>query len=83
MIWLVPLVPLVGGRRGLPAAALFAVALGLTQVWFPGRYWDYALGLDRGVAAVVLARDLVLVALFALLAWPTRASGDGEVTARA
>jgi hypothetical protein len=83
MIWLVPLVPLVGGRRGLPAAALFAVALGLTQVWFPGRYWDYALGLDRGVAAVVLARDLVLVALFALLAWPTRASGDGEVTTRA
>jgi len=66
LIWLVPLVPLVRARRGVAAAGLLAVALVLTQVWFPWRYWDYA---DRfHLAGVVLARDLVLVALLGALA---------------
>jgi hypothetical protein len=68
LLWLVPLVPLVAGRRGLAAASLLAAALVLTQVWFPQRYWAYAA--DFHLAWVVLLRDLVLVALVGVLAWP-------------
>jgi uncharacterized membrane protein len=68
LIWLVPLVPLVRGRRGLAATGLLASALVLTQVWFPRRYWAYAL--QGHLAGVVLARDLVLVALVGALALP-------------
>ena len=63
LIWLVPLVPLVGGRRGLRVSLLLAGALVLTQLWFPSRYWTYARELDPGLAWLVLARDIVLVAL--------------------
>ena len=38
LIWLVPLVPLVRGRRGLAAAAMLGAAMLLTQAWFPDRY---------------------------------------------
>ncbi len=70
LIWLIPLVPLVRGVRGAAAAAALAVACILTQVWFPLRYWPYV---DRfHLAGVVLARDLVLVGLVAVLAWPAR-----------
>jgi hypothetical protein len=66
LIWLLPLVPLVRGRRGLTATALLAGALVLTQVWFPERYWQYVF--DGSLAAVVVARDLMLVALVGVLA---------------
>jgi hypothetical protein len=72
MIWLVPFVPLVAGRRGLAASGLLAVALFLTQRWFPNRYWDYVLHFDEGLTWTVLARDLALVALAGVLAAPTR-----------
>ncbi len=72
LIWLVPLVPLVRGRRGLVAAALLAVALVLTQLWFPYRYWDLALRFDMAASWLVLARDLVLVALLIVLVEPAR-----------
>jgi uncharacterized membrane protein len=68
LIWLVPLVPLVRGRRGALATALLTAALVLTQVWFPQRYWGYADSFH--LAGVVLARDLVLVALVAALVVP-------------
>lgn len=64
MVWLIPLVPLVRSRA---AQGLFVAALVLTQIEFPGRYWSLANSFDPAVAGVVLARDLVLVALFALL----------------
>lgn len=67
LIWLVPLVPLVGGRRGLHASTLLAVALVLTQLWFPTRYWDLARDLAPLPSGLVLARDLVLVALLVVL----------------
>jgi uncharacterized membrane protein len=70
LLWLIPLVPLVRGRRGLAATGLLTVALVLTQVWFPRRYWDYV-DAFRGADAV-LARNLALVALLAVLVWPDR-----------
>jgi len=74
LLWLIPLVPLAAGRRRAPAVALLTLACVLTQIWFPLRYWSYVYTFH--LAGVVLARNLVLVALYALLAWPTaRARG--------
>jgi uncharacterized membrane protein len=70
LLWLIPLVPLVRGRRGVAASALLTAALVLTQVWFPRNYFDYVGSFDD--AGVVLARNLTLVALLAVLAWPDR-----------
>ena len=67
LIWMIPLVPLVRGRRGLLASGLLAAALVLTQLWFPQRYWDYALRFAATESWLVLARDLVLVALAVVL----------------
>jgi hypothetical protein len=71
LIWLIPVVPLVRGRRGLWASVLLLVALALTQVWFPFRYFRLALDFETGLSWLLLARDLVLVALTVLLAWPS------------
>jgi 8-oxo-dGTP pyrophosphatase MutT (NUDIX family) len=78
LIWLVPLVPLVRGRRGLAASGLLGAALVLTQVWFPYRYWDLVFDLDAVAAWTILGRDLVLVALLGVLVWPARALGEVE-----
>jgi Glycosyltransferase family 87 len=71
LIWLLPLVPLVRGRRGLVASGLLALALLLTQIWFPIRYWDLV-AFDAFPSWALLARDLVLVALLAVLIGPGR-----------
>ena len=67
LIWLVPLVPLVRGLRGLWASVLLLVALVLTQIWFPFRYFRLAIDFEQGLSFVLLARDLTLVALTLLL----------------
>jgi Glycosyltransferase family 87 len=67
LIWLVPLVPLVAGRRGLAAGLLLGVAMVTTQLWFPYRYWDLVREFDAAASWLVLVRDLVLVALLAVL----------------
>ena len=72
LIWLVPIVPLVAGVRGLRASVFLAGGLVLTQLWFPSRYWDLARELDPLVSGLVLARDLVLVALLVVLVKGTR-----------
>ncbi len=72
LLWLIPLVPLVRGARGAAATGLLTAAFVLTQVWFPERYFDYALHFH--LAGVVLLRDLVLVALLAVLALPREAT---------
>ena len=74
LIWLIPLVPLVRGRRGFAAGGLFAAALVLTQLWFPVRYWNLVYGFGGYESALVLARDIVLVALVAVLVWPAQTS---------
>jgi uncharacterized membrane protein len=69
LIWLVPLVALVRGARGLAAAALLAAAAIDTQYFFRSdRYGRYIHQL--GDATPVLARNVLLVALVALLAAP-------------
>ena len=74
LIWLVPAVALVAGVRGLRAGGILAIALVLTQLWFPSRYWELARELDGAVSALVLARDLVLVALLLALVSSRRES---------
>jgi uncharacterized membrane protein len=70
VIWLVPFVPLVRGRRGIAASSLFVAALVLTQLWFPQHYWPLAQGFAQRESWLLLARDLAVVALATLLAWP-------------
>jgi uncharacterized membrane protein len=84
LMWLIPVVPLVRGRRGITASALLAAALVLTQLWFPFRYWDLALEFDTISSWLVLARDLVLLVLLALLALGLRERhSDGLAGGRA
>jgi Glycosyltransferase family 87 len=72
LIWLVPLVPLVRGRRGAAATAILAAALIATQVYFPKRYFAYA---ERfHLAWLVLGRNVLLIALLAALILPARAA---------
>lgn len=63
VLWLLPLVPLVGGGTGVAAVGLLVCALALTQSL---RAWD-GVGLSPA-GWVVLARDVAVVGLFALLA---------------
>jgi hypothetical protein len=80
LIWLIPFVPLV---RRWSAAVLFVAALVLTQAWFPKHYWDYALQFDEAVSWLVLARDILLLALLAVLVMPAGAfRGAAGVRAR-
>lgn len=62
VVWLLPAVALV---RPWSAWLLAAAAALLTRIWFPSRFADLT---DGGpIALVVVARDLVVVALYALL----------------
>jgi uncharacterized membrane protein len=78
LLWLIPVVPLVRGVRGIASCALLTAACVLTQVWFPQRYFAYAD--DFHLAWVVLLRDLVLVALFLVLVTPRRLRGPLHTT---
>jgi hypothetical protein len=69
MIWLVPFVVLVAGRRGIAAGALAAVALGLTHLWFPHHY-EVLASFYAKPSFEVLLRNLTVVALAAVLVWP-------------
>jgi hypothetical protein len=68
MVWLIPFVPLLARRWN--AVVLFVAALVLTQAWFPQHYWPYALHFSEPESWLVLARDLTLVALLAVLVMP-------------
>jgi hypothetical protein len=72
LVWLLPLVVLVGGRRGTAATLLFVLASVLTQVWFRWIYTSYAQDLDAGTATVLLARNLLLLAIALVLALPAK-----------
>jgi hypothetical protein len=67
LIWLVPFVALVRGWSGVAAGGLLVLALALTQAWFPTHYWSLALDHAAPWSWYLLARDLALVALAAVL----------------
>jgi hypothetical protein len=60
------------------ASALLGAALVLTQLWFPFHYWDLPNNFALRESLLVLARDLMLVALAALLVLP---GGEDEAAA--
>jgi Glycosyltransferase family 87 len=70
VVWLVPLVPLVGGRRGTVAVLCFVVAAALTNIWIPERYFEYQEDLGVGPASLLLARNVALFAMVAALLMP-------------
>ena len=70
LIWLLPLVPLVGGRRGAAATLFLAAAAALTHAWFPSGYVEYENGLGAGPAGLLLARNLALLAVALVLILP-------------
>lgn len=70
VVWLIPLVPLVGGRRGTAAILFFVAAAVLTNVWIPDKYFEYQSGLAAGPASVLLARNLALLAIALVLLLP-------------
>jgi len=82
LVWLLPLVPLVRGRRGIAAGALLVVSMLLTQLWFPHRYLELVYELDATASWLVLSRDVALVALLAVLVWPRGPgrSRHGDIT---
>jgi len=73
LLWLLPVAALVAGRRGCLALAALSVASGLTRGWFPDRYRLLVFHFDGLASALVLARDLVLVGLLAVLVVSLRA----------
>ena len=87
-VWIIPAVALVAiDRRVL--GALLAVVLLLTQVEFPANYWAFAQFQQPGAVAIVVIRNLVLVAAFALSLWhlwripePTPSRAKGRVRKR-
>ena len=67
LVWLVLLVPLVGGARSRAALWLTVLACALTAAWFPARYWDLVREFDPLASWLVLFRGLTLVALLYVL----------------
>jgi hypothetical protein len=60
---------MVPGRRGLAATVLMALAMGLTQIWFPVN-WVALKHFQPLESWAVIGRNLVLLTLLGTLAWP-------------
>ena len=67
LLWLVPLVPLVAGRRGRDATAALAAALVLTHVWFPELYRDFVNEREILETGYLVLRNGLLLVLLGLL----------------
>jgi uncharacterized membrane protein len=76
LVWLIPLVPLVGGRRGLRAGALLLVIVGMTQIWEPYQYFHYYKTFTPWITWLVIARDLLVLVLVGLLVRPSDGDAD-------
>jgi hypothetical protein len=82
LIWLLPVVVLVAGRRGAVASGLLLVACALTRLWFPGHYWELVKQFEPRSSWLVLLRDVALVAVFALLVRPEGSRATATERAR-
>jgi hypothetical protein len=67
LIWLVPLAPLIVVRDYWLGGLLFAVLL-LTQIGFPGMYWELVY-LETPAIVLLAVRNTLLVAAFGLAVW--------------
>ena len=67
LVWLLPIVGLLVWRRAWLPLGLLVAACVLTRGWFPGRYWRLVFEFDGRASWLVLARDVVLVALLVVL----------------
>ena len=63
LLWLLPIVPLVSRR----VAVLLAAAVVVTNVWYPASYLDVVVRQERGDLILLVARNVVLSALLAVL----------------
>ncbi len=64
LVWLLPIVPLVGGTAGVLAMALLGLALLVGQLWF--FHYQDVVALE-GIVWLVVLRDLLLAALYGVL----------------
>jgi len=81
LVWVVPAAALVAlDRRGI--GALMAIALSLTHVLFPANYWALAQSQATGAVALVVVRNFVLVAAFAITVWRLRQAPRDEAPSR-
>jgi hypothetical protein len=72
LIWLLPIVPLIGSRRGLLASAVFGLTLVVTHVWFTTYYVPFVAHLSEGPTLLLLSRDFLLLFVLAALIWPAQ-----------
>jgi len=73
LIWLLAVVVLVPGLRGIGAGGLLLAACALTRLWFPRTYWDLVKQFDATASWLVLARDILLVGVLVVLIARVRA----------
>jgi hypothetical protein len=72
LLWLLPLIVVISGRARRPAILLLGTGLALTQLFFDGRYYQ-VVHLER-ITWLVVARDVVILGLFLVLARDVRSA---------
>jgi hypothetical protein len=71
LTWLIPIVPLVRGKRGVAATAALGIALLFAADLYPHRYPDLVYRLDAGAALSLVLRDVATLAVLAFLVAPS------------
>jgi uncharacterized membrane protein len=87
LVWLIPLVPLIGGRLGVRASAFMLVLLGVTQIFEPynqGHYWKFNV---PWIDWTVVTRNVLVLVFLGVLVVPllrrARVLGRSEAAATA
>jgi hypothetical protein len=76
LIWLCPLLPLITGERKYIIVILYIAAGALTQYVYPYNYISFTAG-EPWPVAILVVRNLVMVAMAVLIALPHRKTGVG------
>jgi uncharacterized membrane protein len=74
MLWLVPLVALVPGKRGLYSLAALTAACLLTAAVFPRHFNSLRYDLATRPLTAIVIRDLLIVCVLMMLVWPSSSS---------